>query len=256
MIRSLYTAVSGLITQEAKQQVVTSNIANANTVGFKADNLATSKFKDVLIQNQDKVSNGKNLSNIIGSLSMGSKIDETNTYFTQGMLEQTDKTTDFAIDGRGFFTVQKENGERYYTRDGHFSVNTAGYLVTSSGEAVLGTNLATNNLEPMKVDNAKILCDSNNDIYLNGNRTYKLGVADFDDYASLKKVGDNLFTGTPNNNQDMKVKQNALEKSNVNVVNEMINMMTVMRSFESNQKVLQAIDETLGKTVNEVGSIR
>lgn len=256
MIRSLYTSVSGMITQEAKQQVITSNISNANTVGFKSDNLATSKFQDVLIQNYDKVSNGKNVRSVIGSLSMGSKIDETNTYFTQGLLEQTDKATDFAIDGRGFFTVQKENGEKYYTRDGHFNVNTRGYLVTNSGDFVLGINSATNNVEPIKVDNSKIVSDFNNDMYLDGNRAYKINVVDFDDYASLEKVGDNLYSGTPNNNVDIRVKQNNLEKSNVNVVNEMINMMTVMRSFESNQKVLQSIDETLGKAVNEVGSIR
>jgi flagellar basal-body rod protein FlgG len=256
MIRSLYTAVSGLVTQEAKQQVVTSNIANANTVGFKSDNLSVSKFQDVLIQNYDKVSNGKNVRNIIGSLSMGSKIDETNTDFTQGMLEETNKPTDFAIDQRGFFAVQKENGEKFYTRDGHFNVNARGYLVTDSGDLVLGVNSATNNIEPIKVDNAKLVSDYNNDIYLDGNRSYKFNVVDFDDYGSLEKVGDNLYKGTPNNNTDIKVKQNSLEKSNVNVVSEMINMMTVMRSYESNQKVLQAIDETLGKTVNEVGSIR
>jgi flagellar basal-body rod protein FlgF len=256
MIRSLYTATSGLITQEAKQQVITGNIANANTVGFKADNLSISKFKDVLIQNYDKIENGKNVKNVIGSLSLGSKIDETNTYFTQGMLQQTDKSTDFGIEGGGFFAVQNQRGEVNYTRDGHFHVNTKGYLVTDSGDFVLGINSATNKIEPIKVDNSSIVSDYNNDIYLDGNRAYKFHVVDFDDYSSLKKIGDNLYSGQPNDSKNITVKQNVLEKSNVNVVNEMVNMMTVMRSFESNQKILQSIDETLGKAVNEVGSVR
>jgi flagellar basal-body rod protein FlgG len=256
MIRGLYTAVTGLITQEAKQQVITSNLANSNTVGFKSDNLSTKKFKDVLIQNYDKIENGKNSRNIIGSLSMGSEIDETNTSFTQGVLQQTDKATDFAIDGRGFFSVQKSDGGIYYTRDGHFNVNSKGYLVTDGGDFVLGTNESTGEIEPIKVDNSDIVSDENNNIFLNNNIAYKFNVVDFDDYSSLKKVGDNLYSGQPNGNTEITVKQKSLEKSNVNVVSEMINMMTVMRSFESNQKIVQSIDETLNKAVNEVGVVR
>ncbi len=113
MIRGLYTAVTGLITGEAKQSIVTNNIANANTIGFKSDNLSIKKFDDVLIQNYDKIVNGENTKNTIGSLSMGSKIDDLNTYFTQGVIQTTDKPTDFAIEGSGFFTVQRDNGISY-----------------------------------------------------------------------------------------------------------------------------------------------
>ena len=83
MIRGLYTAVSGLVTQEAKQQVITNNMANANTTGYKSDNLAVKKFDDVLIQNYDKMSAGRNVRNIIGSLSNGSRIDETNRFYSR-----------------------------------------------------------------------------------------------------------------------------------------------------------------------------
>jgi flagellar basal-body rod protein FlgG len=108
MIRSLYTAVSGLITQEAKQNIVTNNMANANTVGFKSDNLAVKKFNDVLLENYDKKLNGRNVRNVIGSISTGSEIDGTETSFTQGTIDSTDKWSDFSIDGRGFFAVNKE----------------------------------------------------------------------------------------------------------------------------------------------------
>lgn len=106
MIRALYTSVSGLITQEAKQNVITNNLANVNTVGFKSDNLLVKKFDDVLIENYDKIVNGKNQQNIIGSLSQGSKIDGIQTNYTQGTIEDTDKWSDFSIEGRGFLLYQ------------------------------------------------------------------------------------------------------------------------------------------------------
>lgn len=261
MIRGIYTALSGMITQEAKQDVITNNLANAQTNGFKSDNLEIKKFDDVLLANRDKIVGGKNVSNVIGSLSFGSEIDGTSTAFTQGVLQETDKTTDFAINGRGFFTVAKKdqlgNTQNLYTRDGNFHVDGNGNLVTSNGDSVMGVNIKTKAVEPIKVNSAVISYDSDNNINLDGKAAYKFSTVDFDKYTDLKKVGDNLYGGAvPNNNKTIEVRQNNLEKSNVNVANEVINMMTVMRTYESNQKVIAAIDETLGKAVNDVGSVR
>ncbi|MBU3126625.1 flagellar basal body rod protein FlgG [Clostridium tagluense] len=260
MIRGLYTAVTGLITGEAKQSIVANNLANANTNGFKSENLSIKKFDDVLIQNYDKIVNGKNTKNTIGSLSMGSRIDDINTEFTQGLIQTTDKSTDFAIEGKGFFTVQRNDGinnKDYYTRSGNFHVDGQGYLVTDSGDKVLCKNKATNAVQPLFVGEAKLKADKYGNISVNGENLYKLNTVDFADYKTLKKVGDNLFEGVnPLQNQNITVRQNALEKSNVNITNEMINMMTILRNFESNQKVLQAMDETLGKAVNDVGTVR
>ena len=260
MIRGLYTAVTGLITGEAKQSVVTNNLANANTTGFKSENLSIKKFDDVLIQNYDKIVNGENTRNVIGSLSMGSQIDDINTYFTQGVLQTTNKSTDFAIEGNGFFTVQRDNGidnKNYYTRSGDFHVDGQGYLVTDSGDKVLGKNKVTNDIEPIFVGDGKLQSDKYGNISINDENLYKFNTVDFQDYKSIKKIGDNLFEGaSPIENENITVKQNALEKSNVNITNEIVNMMTIMRNFESNQKVIQAIDETLGKAVNEVGTVR
>jgi flagellar basal-body rod protein FlgF len=260
MIRGLYTAVTGLITGEAKQSVVTNNLANANTTGFKSENLSIKKFDDVLIQNYDKIVNGKNTRSTIGSLSMGSEIDDLNTYFTQGVLQTTDKSTDFAIEGNGFFTVQRDNGidnKNYYTRSGNFHVDGQGYLVTDSGDKVLGKNKDTNAIQPIFVGDGKLQADKFGNISINDKNIYKLNTVDFQDYKTIKKVGDNLFEGTnPIENPNIIVRQNALEKSNVNITNEIVNMMTVMRNFESNQKVIQAIDETLGRAVNDIGTVR
>lgn len=264
MIRSLYTAVSGLITQEAKQNVVTNNMANANTVGFKSDNLSVKKFNDVLLENYDKQLNGKNVRNVIGSISTGSEIDGTETSFTQGTIDSTDKWSDFSIDGRGFFAINKEvNGiqNTFYSRDGHFHVNGNGLLVNDSGDKVTAYKLGadghpTGNAVPIQVGTGEIKLSGDGSFNLN-NETYKFNTVDFQDYKTLKKVGDNLYSGVNAlQSSNVSVKQNSLEKSNVNVISEMVNMMTVMRSFESNQKVIQAIDETLGKTVNEVGTVR
>jgi len=260
MIRGLYTAVTGLITGEAKQSIVTNNIANANTNGFKSDNLSIKSFDDVLIQNYDKIVNGKNIKSTIGSLSMGSKIDDLNTYFGQGVLQTTDKATDFAIDGRGFFTVQRNNGittKDYYTRSGDFHVDGSGYLVTDSGDKVLGKDKATNAMGPIYVGDGKLQLDNSGNVSVNGVNQYKFDTVDFKDYKTIKKVGDNLYdAASPVQNQNITVKQNSLEKSNVNVTTEMVNMMAITRNFESNQKVIQAIDETLGKAVNEVGTVK
>lgn len=260
MIRGLYTAVTGLITGEAKQSVVSNNLANASTIGFKSDNLSIKKFDDVLIQNYDKIVNGVNTKNVIGSLSMGSEIDDLNTYFAQGVIQTTDKATDFAIDGKGFFTVQRDDGintVNYYTRSGDFHVDGQGYLVTDSGDKVLCKNNATNKVEPLFIGDGKLEVDKTGNISINGENKYKLNTVDFADYKTLKKVGDNMFeAANPIDNAAVTVRQSALEKSNVNIANEMVNMMTIMRNFESNQKVLQAMDETLGKAVNEVGTVR
>lgn len=262
MIRSLYTTISGMITQQAKQDVITNNMANSNTVGFKGDDLAIKKFNDVLIQNNSKVQYGKNYPQIIGSLSLGSRIDETATDFTQGNIQNTNSDTDFAIDGRGFFTVNRANangtaGQDYYTRDGHFHVNMQGYLVNDSGDYVMGRNINTGNEERILVGNGQISSDVYGNININGRPSYSLATVDFNNYKTLQKVGDNLYQGqNPITNVNVSVKQKALEQSNINPVNEMVDMMSTMRTFETQQKVVQAIDQTLGEAVNQVGTVK
>lgn len=255
MIRGLYTAVSGMITLEAKQDVITNNIANANTNGYKVDNLSIKSFKDVLIENKDKVLAGQNVSNSIGRLSLGAAINGTNVDYSQGVLQDTGKDTDFAIEGKGFLVVQRNN-KNYYTRDGHFRINSQGYLVTDIGDQVMGTD-STGKMGPIFIGNGKLSLDVNNNILVDGKNVSKLATADFNDYNSLKKVGDNLYEGeNPDYNGKVYVKQKALEKSNVNIITEMVNMMTVSRSFETNQKMIQTIDETMAKAANEVGAVR
>ena len=256
MIRGLYTAVSGLVTLESKQANISNNIANANTTGYKSDNLTMKSFDEVLLQNKDKVSNGRNVKQRLGTISLGAEVDTVNTAFTQGILKNTDKQTDFAIEGRGFFLIQRGN-DIVYTRDGNFKVGTDGYLMNTSGDRVLGVNKNTGAIEPIFVGADKIVIDNENNIYVGYRATHTLGTADFEDYNSLEKIGDNYYSG--NNailNARVSIKQGSLETSNVDVTTEMVDMITTMRSFETNQKIFQMIDETLDKAANQIGSVR
>ncbi|MBU3109423.1 flagellar hook-basal body complex protein [Clostridium gasigenes] len=256
MIRSLYTAVSGMITLENKQATITNNITNANTTGFKGDTLSMKSFDEVLIQNKDKISGGHNVKNPIGTLSLGTKIDSIDTRFTQGLLKSTNKPTDLAIDGRGFFAV-KSGDQTVFTRDGSFRVKNDGYLVTNGGDPVLGINKSTGAMEPIFVGTDNFVIDNNNGVNVNGKSTHSLALADFKDYKTLKKVGDNQYTSeNPVYNTQVLANQGALEQSNINLSNEMVEMITTMRSFETNQKMIQTIDESLGKAANEIGAIR
>lgn len=259
MVRSFYTAISGMMTQTAKQDVISNNLANANTVGFKSDNLYSKSFDDVYIQNYSKMQNGMPVRTILGKLNFGQKMDETTIDFSGGNIQNTGKDTDFAIVGRGFFTVNRDGvgGKNYYTRDGHFHVNFNGFLVNDTGDYVMGRNLATGADERINFGSAKkIACDGNGNIILDGKPAYKLDTVDFNDYKTLRKIGDNLYDGqNPIQNAEVVVQNQALEGSNVNLIGTFTDMMTTMRQFESNQKVVQAIDGTVNKAVNEVGKV-
>lgn len=260
MIRSLYTSVSGMITQESKQGVITNNLANVNTIGFKSGNLSVKEFDRVLLYNYDKIQNGKNYRQDLGEISLGSKIDDVNTNFTQGVFEKTDKATDFSLEGNGFFTVERNDGirvNRYYTRDGSFHVNSRGYLVNSSGDNVLGVNLETEEIEPIRIESNNFVLDGEGNLNVEGSPLYRFYTVDFENYSGLQKFGDNIYRGeNERETNNISVRQYQVEKSNVNVIKEMVDMMTVIRSFETNQKLIQSIDETLGKAVNELGSVR
>ncbi|WP_234122131.1 flagellar hook-basal body complex protein [Clostridium hydrogenum] len=258
MVRSFYTAVSGMIVQQAKQDVLSNNLANANTVGFKSDDLFSKAYDDATIQNYAKQVNGVHQRTILGTLNLGSKIDDTTTDFTGGDIQATNSDKDFAIDGRGFFTVYRDGvgAQNYYTRDGHFHVNMNGYLVNDSGDYVMGTNLNTGADERINIGNGTVACDNLGNLAVDGKPAYKLDLVDFNDYSTLKKVGDNLYTGqNPIRNATVNVENKALEGSNVNIMTGMTDMMTAMREFESDQKVVQEIDGTVSKAVNEVGKV-
>lgn len=255
MIRGLYIAASGMLTKQVQQENLSNNIANINTPGFKKDKVALKTFEEVLIENRDRAIGSKNFKNKLGYLDYGVGIDDNKTFFSQGIIEETGRNLDFAIEGPGFFTVLDENNNIRYSRDGRFKLDSDGYLVNSAGYRIVGID-QNNNRVPIKVSNSDIKLS--NDGYIQGeNGPLKFQISSFNGGDDLIKDSNNCYIAKNNPiTIDGNVKQNSLERSNVDAIETITEMISIMRSYESNQKVLQQMDETLGKTVNEVGSVR
>jgi flagellar basal-body rod protein FlgG len=256
LIRGFYTSVSGLITLQNEQEVITNNIANVNNTGYKKRELTKQSFEDVMISNRQKLVGDKYVRNNIGSLNLGVKVNDVDTAFTQGSFKATDSSTDFAIDGRGFFVAQNGNQE-VYTRDGNFKVNQQGYLITNDGCEVLGTNNTTGAREPIYVGDKKFSLDGENNIDIEGiGATDKLLTVDFEQYNTLEPLGDNYITlDNPIYNSKVNVRQNFLETSNVDPSTELVKLMEVKRQFETNQKFIKMQDETVQKAASELGRV-
>ena len=257
MLRSMYASVSSMITLQARQGIITNNLANINTTGYKSQTLVAKSFDDMLLHNKDSYKNGVSNVNELGSLNFGVRIDETATSYKQGTLIYTENNTDFAIVGNGFFQVTDEQNNTYYTRDGSFKVNPQGYLVTNSGHYVMGINSQTGNSERVYVGSDLISISPDNSIMINGENRYKFNIVDFENYDNLTKYGNNLYKGEGGfNSNNYSIKQKYLEGSNIDSINEMAMMMETVKEFEANQKVIQTIDSTLSQIANEIGRVK
>lgn len=248
MLRSFYIASTGMLAQRQKMDVMTNNITNIETIGYKKDKVLTRSFKDMLIET---TKNSNNFDSKVGPLNTGIHTDKVVTSFEQGPVEATERISDVALEGNGFFVVNTPQGERY-TRDGSFGVNSMGYLVNSDGFYVSGENGRIN------VGNSEFTIDENGGVFINEQMIDSLKVVEFDDLSALRKQGSNLFANTgaqARNAEETKVRQGYLENSNVNMTQEIISIMSVSRAYETNQQVVKMLDASLQKTVNEVGRI-
>lgn len=252
MLRSLYTASTGMVHQMNRLDVISNNMANSDTTAYKREGATSQSFDAVMgIKIQDSSVNY--LHQPIGRMSLGVKVGETYTDYSDGSLEETGNTLDVALNGNGFFKVSyaDRNGNESirYTRDGNFSVNADGVLMTKDGDFILDEDNGIITIP----EGVKITIDESGRI-LNGNEEIaRLGFADFEDYDYLKKFGENMYIaidGATAANATGKVYQGYLETSNVNVVYEMVDMISTARDYESNQKIIQSIDSTLEKAVN------
>ncbi|MDA8234913.1 MAG: flagellar basal-body rod protein FlgF [Clostridia bacterium] len=255
MIRGLYTAGSGMVVEANRNDTIANNLANVNTNGYKKDIATFRSFPEMLIRrlNDPGGGPGANLAAnqfpIVGTLGTGAVVDEIYTAHTIGSLKQTGAGLDLALGSDGYFVVNTAQGERY-TRNGSFKLDAQGYMVTSEGNRVMGQAGA------IRIQGGNVSVDESGIITVDGNRVDTLRVVDFADKRALTKTGDSLFSGNgaavP---QQVKVLQGFQETSNVNPITEMVNMITVMRSYEANQKAVQSHDNLLGKAVNEVGRL-
>ena len=250
MVKGLYTAYTGLINQQNRLDVVTNNLANATTTGYKKQGTTTQSFDSLMAIKINDPTNG-NMNQNIGPISLGVKIGENYRDYSQGSFKNTSGSYDFALSGNGLFSISFTNktGQEstMYTRDGSFQMAQDGSLVTKDGDYVLGQD------GPIVLPtNATISVDETGGIYADGQYIDQFAITDFEDNNYIEQYGENLYSavdGATKKDATATVMQGYLEMSNVNVVSEMVQMITISRAFESNQKVMNSIDETLQKAV-------
>ena len=251
MIRGLYTAASGMITKQAEQDNLSNDIANINTPGYKKSTVAVKSFEKLMVENKDKYAGNNSFKNKLGKMEFGVGVDEVTTDYSQGIMDETGRNLDFAVNSSGYFTVIDNSGNTLYTRNGRFNIDNNGYLVTGEGYRVLDSNKSS-----IKVSDPDFKIDSDGNIN-SVNGKVKFCISKFNDESSLVKEGTSYFKSseTPEISTGA-IKQGAVEKSNLDMIDAVTKLISIQRGYESNQRVIQQIDETLGKTVNEVGSLK
>jgi flagellar basal-body rod protein FlgF len=238
MIRGMYTAATGMVAAQNRQNVVANNLANVHTTGFKADNTSNIAFDTMLLNAYNK--KGKVP---IGTLGLGVQVSPTYTDFSGGAYVVTDNPHDLAIDGDALFAVEV-NGAIRFTRAGHFGVDQNQYLVTAAGHRILGEK------GPIRVGGATFRVAEDGTVLQDGKVIDRLQLAAS---GGMVKEGDSLYrAGQVQPPGKYQIRQGILEESNVNAIRQMIEMINLTRNYEANQKALTAYDETLDKAVTEL----
>lgn len=265
MMRSLWTAASGMIAQQTNVDTIANNLSNVNTTGYKTEK---TEFKSLLYQNlqaRTTTANGENKP-IPAQVGLGTRVASNTSMFTQGPMLASESDTAFAIEGEGFFAVRGGDGEIYYTRNGNFtwSIGTNNIMLTTSeGYPVLDStgNAIT---VPAGVATERVKASTTGEFYYtdaDGNifpMNQQLGVYQFNNPSGLDKRGSSLLAVTDASGAAMneattpglklsKVNQNYLEGSNVQVADEMVNLIVAQRAYELNSKAIQASDEMLSQ---------
>ncbi len=249
---SLYSAATGMEAQQLNLNTIANNLANVNTAGFKRSNI---QFQDLLYQNPRVSGSQDSGGNVVPTgveVGNGSKVAATAKIFTQGQLTQTGEQLDVAIQGDGFFEVQKPDGTTAYTRDGTFKISSTGAIVTNDGLPVLS------GFQPVPAGTTAItIAEDGNVTYTSasGSSSFRLAMTRFANPSGLQSMGGNLYsespasgtpeTGSPGELGFGTLQQGYIESSNVNIVQEMVNMITAQRAYEINSKSVQTSDEML-----------
>ncbi|MCZ8293576.1 MAG: flagellar basal-body rod protein FlgG [Hylemonella sp.] len=256
MFNSLWIAKTGMEAQQMQLDVISNNLANSSTNGFKR---AHAVFEDLMYQNLRQAGSSTSEQSQLPTglqVGLGVRTVSTSRSFTQGSLQQSGNDLDIAIQGNGFFQITMPDGTLNYTRDGAFQVNSQGQLVTSNGLPV-----ANGITVPANATNVSISADGNVTATIPGTVTPQpigtIPLASFINPAGLEPRGQNLYaettasgqpnTGTPGANGLGQLMQGFLETSNVNVVQELVTMIQTQRAYEMNSKAIQTSDQMLQK---------
>lgn len=284
MLKGLYTAYTGMVNEQHRMDVMTNNLANADTVGYKKEGSTSQAFDSMLAYKIKDLSEAGNLPKLISTpkaidqyelnneanpdylqnrvtrvgMNMGVKIGENYVDYSEGPIKETGNTFDLAISDRGFFAVEYTNkaGETSvkYTRDGNLTMDLQGYLVTQDGDFVLdenGRRIRMNTALPVSIDRGGTITQE-------GDFVATIGLTDFEDYDYLERFGENYFEpvdGATEVETESQIYSGYLELANISVVTEMVNMIAIQRHYESNQRVITTMDETLDIAVNRIGKV-
>lgn len=289
MLKGLYTAYTGMLNEQHRMDVLANNLANSTTNGFKKEGTTSQAFDTVLAYKIKDLSEPGNLPRPLArnravdenelnnpdnedylerrvrrtGLNLGVKIGENYVDYSEGPIKETGNQFDLAISDRGFFAVEYTNkaGETStkYTRDGNFTMNLQGYLVTQDGDFVLDENGRRIRMET----ELPVSIDRNGNITQDGGFVATIGLTDFEDYNYLERFGENFFQPVEGaveldrgeTGVNTQIHQGYLEMSNISVVTEMVNMITLQRQYESNQKVITTYDDTLDQAVSQLGRL-
>ena len=281
MIRGLYTGASAMAARTHEMDVISNNLANVNTTGYKKDEAIYKAFPEMLLRriNDDGVRTfplgSYDKRPVIFKLGTGVEINEVYTYKSQASLKATENPLDFALEGKGYFVVQTPQGERF-TRNGNWVIDKENRLVTKAGLPVLGEkgpiyiqhhNFTVNDLGEIYVN--KALTDPQDrpvQMLENGFEEVEfldtLKIMEFPFERYLKKIGTSQFEKTQESGEPvlvsgngLKVKQGFLELSNVNAIKEMVKMIEVHRAYEASQKTIAGHDQTLDRLINDMGRV-
>lgn len=257
MIKGLYTAGAGMMLQMARQDVVANNLANVNTSGYKKQVAVAQAFPNMLMSRLGEIKKNNQGEyqpvpiKLIGGVGTGAAVEKIYSDLSMGNIRKTDNAADLALSSDGYFAVLTPQGERY-TRNGQFKINSEGILTTNQGYPVLDSSDQTINLQE------DFLVDENGNISVNGENIAQLKMIRFDNPQYLQREGDNLLAAQEEVGTTLErsgILQGYIEDSNVNAVKEMVEMINVVRAYESMQKVVQAEDEITQVVIDQVGSV-
>ncbi len=266
MVRGWYTGASGMNAQQSRLDAISNNLANVDTTSYKRDITVSKNFPELLLRRMDddgvyKTPFGSaDVAPIIGKVGLGVELNELFTDFSQGSFKPTASASDMALEGRGFFAVETPYGERY-TRNGNFTVGVEGFLETKEGYPVLGEN------GRLYLQDTKYTINKNGEVWVRPISNTdadpilldRVRLVDFENDRYLAKQGSSLYKDTaisgpalPSEGSTRPViQQGFVEASNVNVVNEMVQMIEVNRAYEANQKSIQSEDTMMQKLWGE-----
>lgn len=250
MFQGFYNLTSGMMTQHKNLSVVSNNLVNIKTPGYRADTYVARTFQEEMFYRMGNMDR-KN-QEAVGTISMARVGDETVTNHEAGYMDQTDGNLDFAIMGNGFFKVAMNQGGFAYTRNGSFSVDEEGALVLSGVGRVQGES------GDVFLDTDAVSIDSTGALYdENGEELDHLVLVDFENYNQLMKGENSIFTTNQQENEaeNVSVSQGYLEGSNVDMMKEASTMMQSQRSIQSAAQILKMYDTMMGKAVSEIGRV-